>query len=85
MLTREIYEKGQVVIPKFIREMLGLEAGTKVSFSVEDEKVIITRHHSVADEFEKMASGRYSARLDLDEEYDKMMEERAKRLKIHVP
>lgn len=83
MLTREIYEKGQVVIPKFIREMFGFEAGTKVSFSVEEDKVIIKKHHSVADEFEKMATGKVG-KLDLDAEHDSEISDRMKRLGINV-
>lgn len=40
-LKSKIGERGQVVIPKPIREMFNLNSGGTVSFKVEDEKIII--------------------------------------------
>ena len=39
----EIYEKGQVVIPKFIRDMFGFKPGTAVDFKVEGKRVYIEK------------------------------------------
>ena len=52
IIKREIGEKGQVVIPKDIREHLGLKIGEKVVFEVKDEKVTLKKEQDV-DEFLK--------------------------------
>ncbi|MEK6873347.1 MAG: AbrB/MazE/SpoVT family DNA-binding domain-containing protein [Nanoarchaeota archaeon] len=41
IVKRDIGEKGQVVIPKDIRELLNLRKGGKVVFEVKDREVII--------------------------------------------
>ena len=47
---REIGEKGQVVIPKDIREFLRLEKGTKVIFEVKGDEIIL-RHEQDPQKF----------------------------------
>jgi AbrB family looped-hinge helix DNA binding protein len=37
----KVSSKGQVVIPAAIREQLGIERGTKLSFHVEDGRLIV--------------------------------------------
>ena len=39
----EIYEKGQVVIPKYIRDMFGFTPGTKVRFRVQQQMVVLEK------------------------------------------
>ena len=46
IIKREIGEKGQVVIPKDIREHLGLKIGEKVVFEVKDDKVTLKKEES---------------------------------------
>jgi len=41
IIKREIGEKGQVVIPKDIRNHLGLHVGTSVTFEVRDDEVVL--------------------------------------------
>jgi len=41
IIRREIGEKGQVVIPKDIREMLKLKKGEKIVFEVRGNEVIL--------------------------------------------
>ncbi|MEK6871873.1 MAG: AbrB/MazE/SpoVT family DNA-binding domain-containing protein [Nanoarchaeota archaeon] len=43
IIKREIGEKGQVVIPKDIREYLGFHTGEKVIFEIKDQQLIIKK------------------------------------------
>ncbi|MFH1585432.1 MAG: AbrB/MazE/SpoVT family DNA-binding domain-containing protein [archaeon] len=43
IIKREIGEKGQVVIPKDIRNHLGFDIGVKITFEVEDDKIILRK------------------------------------------
>lgn len=40
-MTHRIGSKGQVVIPKELREQHGLQAGTKVSFEAREDGVLV--------------------------------------------
>lgn len=42
-LRRKVGQKGQVVIPKDIREKLGIKPNTEVFFTEKDDKVIIEK------------------------------------------
>lgn len=42
MQTSTITQKGQVTIPFFIRQKMALETGSKVSFILENEKIIVS-------------------------------------------
>ncbi len=42
-LRRKVGQKGQVVIPKNIREKLGIKPNTEVLFTEKDDKVIIEK------------------------------------------
>ncbi len=43
IIKREIGEKGQVVIPKDIREHLGLNIGVNIIFEVRDNEVVLRK------------------------------------------
>ncbi|MBS3075116.1 AbrB/MazE/SpoVT family DNA-binding domain-containing protein [Candidatus Pacearchaeota archaeon] len=43
IIRREIGEKGQVVIPKDIREHLGLNIGVNIIFEVRDNEVVLKK------------------------------------------
>jgi len=43
IIKREIGEKGQIVIPKDIREHLGLDIGVNITFEVDNNKVILKK------------------------------------------
>ena len=38
-----ITKKGQITIPQKVREILGIKAGEKVLFDLEDEKVVLKK------------------------------------------
>lgn len=42
--TAKVSSKGQVVIPAAIREQLGIERGTELSFRVENGRIIVNPH-----------------------------------------
>ncbi|MEK6895442.1 MAG: AbrB/MazE/SpoVT family DNA-binding domain-containing protein [Nanoarchaeota archaeon] len=46
-IVRDVGEKGQVVIPKDIREMLGIGNGKKVVFEVRDKEVFLRKEEDV--------------------------------------
>ena len=50
-IIREIGEKGQVVIPKDIREMLRIKDNDKIIFKVKESEVIIKRKDENVDKF----------------------------------
>tara|TARA_Y100000310_G_scaffold271987_1_gene286737 strand:- start:9865 stop:10104 length:240 start_codon:yes stop_codon:yes gene_type:complete len=43
LIKREIGEKGQIVVPKDIRDYLGLNIGSRVIFEVKDDKIFIKK------------------------------------------
>ncbi|MFH1307133.1 MAG: AbrB/MazE/SpoVT family DNA-binding domain-containing protein [Candidatus Micrarchaeota archaeon] len=70
-----IYEKGQLVIPKYFRDLLGWVANTEVKFEVKGNKLIVQRKTSVVDEIEQMAKEwKLDMPDDVDEFYNKVVE-----------
>lgn len=55
MMVYVIYERGQIVIPKYFRELLGWHKGTKVVFEVKDDSLILKRIEDVSVEMENLA------------------------------
>lgn len=52
MAIAKVTSKGQITIPKTIRDALGLEPGDEVEFVQEDGEFVVRRHES-ASRFEK--------------------------------
>lgn len=50
-IESKVGAKGQVVIPKPIRDEYGLKEGTSVTFSVEDGEVVVRKADAVLEEF----------------------------------
>ena len=55
MLTKSVLAKGQIVIPKIIRDLLGIGVGDKVNIDVENGKIIISKQINIEDIFQKMS------------------------------
>jgi AbrB family looped-hinge helix DNA binding protein len=72
--------KGQVVIPRAIRKALRIEPGSKVQFTLKDDKVILEKpvFDAVA-VFERIAKEiHYNKEIDPHEAYEEELEERTK-------
>ena len=52
----QIYQKGQIVIPKYIRELFNLRKGDEVSVTVKEEKIIIEPTNKVLKEFNRLCA-----------------------------
>ncbi len=66
MLTRHILAKGQIVIPKTIRDMLGINEGDEVVIEVEKDKIILLKKESVVDIFSEVCA-KGSKKISMDE------------------
>ena len=51
MILKNVLAKGQIVIPKTIRDLLGINIGDKVLVDVEDGKIILSKEHNISKEF----------------------------------
>ncbi len=80
----EIYTHGQVVIPKYIRDMFKLSPGTQVQIVVENNEIKIKPQDRVLEEFRALC-----AMADMtDEEVKKSIiqtQEKRKKEMLHVP
>jgi AbrB family looped-hinge helix DNA binding protein len=61
--------KGQVTIPKEIREAMGIKPGMKVNFKLENGKCVLTK------QVEKDPFGKWSGFLGIDKSTDEIIEE----------
>ncbi len=51
MISKNILAKGQIVIPKTIRDLLGLNIGDELTIDVKDKKIILSKKQNVKDIF----------------------------------
>ncbi|MFC1623580.1 AbrB/MazE/SpoVT family DNA-binding domain-containing protein [Patescibacteria group bacterium] len=49
MYQTTITSKGQIVVPKYIREVLGVKAGNKLILNLEDNKVVLEAPKDIVD------------------------------------
>ncbi len=80
----EIYEKGQVVIPKYLRDMFNLRPGSQVSFHVENNRIYIDPAVEVLAEMERLAAGGTNTFEQTQSEILRMKQKRMERIR-HVP
>ncbi len=43
MITKNVLAKGQIVIPKTIRDLMGINVGDELTIDIEDEKIILSK------------------------------------------
>ena len=56
MISRHVLGKGQIVIPKVLRETLGIYEGDMVQIEMEDDHLIIRKATNPVDIFREVAS-----------------------------
>jgi AbrB family looped-hinge helix DNA binding protein len=78
-IRRKIGPKGQIVIPKMVRDFLGLESGDEVVLEVRDKEVMIRRGVDPArfvDDFCSLISRKLKEKVDLEKLLEGEVEER---------
>ena len=76
ILKRKIGSKGQVVIPKDVRQYVGVEPGSEVIFEVREDEVVLKPSRAPADiveEYVSIVTSKLKNRIQLDQ----MIEEEA--------
>lgn len=74
MIVKTVLAKGQIVIPKTIRDLLGIHVGDEVVIEVENEKVILSKKEDPVDVFYEV-SRRHKKKISM-EDIKKTLEER---------
>lgn len=75
--TAKISSKGQITLPKEVRELLDVHTGSVVVFEKEDDKVIIKSARTLQ-EFKGILKGRHKA-VAIDQVREKAKEYRGKK------
>ncbi len=79
IVRRRVGPKGQIVIPKVIREFLGMEPGTEVLLEVKEDRLIIRPSMDPVDfvnEFCSQVEEKLSEEVDLERILEEEVEER---------
>lgn len=69
IVKRTVGPKGQVVIPKDLREHLGVEPGSEVIFEVRENEVVLKpsiASTEVVEEYVSIVTSKLKSRIDLD-------------------
>ena len=51
MITKNVLAKGQVVIPKTIRDLMGVNVGDEMIIDIENDKIILSKKQDVIEIF----------------------------------
>ena len=82
----EVYSKGQIVIPKYIRDMLKIFPGTRLRATVEGGRIVLEPERDWEKEFDELTSRKGKALSDEEvEERIKASEKRMLKEWSHVP
>jgi AbrB family looped-hinge helix DNA binding protein len=79
MLTRRVGMKGQVVIPKQMRDALGLKPGVEITLEMRDQEIVIKKlqvRGSYAEYFITTSSPKLKKQVNIKELMDQELEQR---------
>ncbi len=51
MISKNVLAKGQIVIPKTIRDLMGINVGDEMIIDVENKKIVLSKKQNVVDVF----------------------------------
>ena len=57
MISKSVLAKGQIVIPKTIRDLLGINVGDEIVIEIENEKMILTKKQDIVNVFAEVCEG----------------------------
>jgi len=66
MISRHVLDKGQIVIPKTVRDMLNIDVGDEMVIEVEDDKIILSKKTDPM-EVIREARERYGGKISMKE------------------
>ena len=68
-MTVKTDDKGRIIIPKRIREKMGLKKGTKLKIVAKKDKIILKKERSIAEEY----AGRFKPRKPIPNDIDEFL------------
>jgi len=77
-IIRMLGEKGQIVIPKDVREYFGLKRGSRLLFEVKNDEIIIRpqKDEEFAEEFCSIVKEKLTKKIDIKRLYHEQIEGR---------
>ena len=77
-ILKELREKGQIVIPKEVRDYFGLKKGSKVIFEIKDDEIIIKPQpkEEFLEIFCSVVKNKLTRKINIKELYYNQIEER---------
>lgn len=57
MISKNVLAKGQIVIPKTIRDLLCINVGDEIVLDIENDKIILSKKRNIVDVFLEVSKG----------------------------
>ncbi|GAB6286946.1 MAG: hypothetical protein STSR0009_31490 [Methanoregula sp.] len=76
--VRQLGEKGQIVIPKDIRDYFGLKKGSSISIELDQEKIIMMpkKDDDFMERWTRIVKNKLTKEIDFERMYEEGIEER---------